>query len=280
MCPNIQNILAAFDAQLCLQRYALASRKTYKNALAKFLWNFRNQDLETLPISSITNYLFALQQQEHISASYQRQIVAALTKFYKLHYNRQLDLSALYPKRKAKPLPKYLTPEEVKRLLGECHNLKHLCILKILYGCGLRVSEVVALKIEDIDSSGMRLLVPNARGKKDREVPLPKSLLCNLQDYYTTFRPKEYLFEGQNGGRYSIRSIQQLTEKYARKAAINKEVTPHTLRHSYATHQLENGINIRYLQELLGHQSIKTTEGYMHISKVTQGTLTNPLDQL
>ena len=280
MCPNIQNILAEFDAQLCLQRYAFASRKTYKNALEKFLWNFRNQDLESLSTPTISTYLFSLQQKENISPSYKRQILAAITKFYKLHYNRQLDLSALYPQRKAKPLPKYLTTEEVKRLLEECHNLKHLCILKILYGCGLRVSEVVALKIADMDSSGMRLLVRNAKGKKNRVLPLPKSLLNDLSDYYMAFKPKDYLFEGQNGGPYSIKSIQQLTKKYARKAAINKEVTPHKLRHSYATHQLEKGINIRYLQELLGHHSMKSTEVYIPISKVTEGKLANPLDQL
>ena len=225
MYPNIQNILAEFDTKLRLQRYAPASIRTYKNALAKFLLNFIYQDIEQLSIPKITNYISSLQQKENISPSYQRQILATITKFYKLHYNRRLDLSALYPKRKAKPLPKYLTTKEVKRLLGKCNNLKHLCILKILYGCGLRVSEVVVLKIVDIDSSAMRLLVRNAKGKKDRVVPLPKSLLGDLRGYYKTYRPKDYLFEGQNGGQYSIKSIQQLTKKYAREAEINKEVT-------------------------------------------------------
>ena len=280
MCPNIQNILAEFDAALRLQRYAPASRKTYKNALAKFLLHFSPRNLATLSVPTITRYLSSLQQKEKISPSYQRQILAAITKFYQLRYNRSLDLSALYPKRKAKPLPKYLTTAEVRRLLGNCHNLKHLCILKILYGCGLRVSEVVALKIEDVDSSEMRLLVRNAKGQKDRVVPLPNSLLGDLRDYYRAFRPSDHLFEGQKGGQYSIKSIQQLTKKYAREAQIVKTVTPHKLRHSYATHQLENGINIRYLQELMGHNSIKTTEVYTHISKVTKGKLANPLDQL
>jgi len=280
MCPNSKNILAEFDVKLRLQRYAPASRKTYKNALAKFLSHFIHQDLALLSVPKITSFLSSLQQKENISPSYQRQILAAITKFYKLHYNRPLDLSALYPKRKAKPLPKYLTTDEVKRLLEKCNNLKHLCILKILYGCGLRVSEVVALKIEDIDSSAMRLLVRNAKGNKDRVVPLPKSLLGDLRSYYRAFRPKDHLFGGQNGGQYSIKSIQQLTKKYAREAQIIKEVTPHKLRHSYATHQLENGINIRYLQELMGHNSIKTTEVYTHISKIAKGRLANPLDQL
>lgn len=280
MCPNIQNILAEFEVKLRLQRYAPASIKIYKNALAKFLSHFIQEDLTLLTVPKITGYLSSLQQRENISPSYQRQILAAITKFYLLHYNRPLDLSALYPKRKAKPLPNYLTIKEVKRLLEKCSNLKHLCILEILYGCGLRVSEVVALKIEDMDSSAMRLLVRNAKGKKDRVVPLPKLLLGNLRAYYRVFLPKDYLFEGQNGGQYSIKSVQEITKKYAFKAHIKKKVTPHMLRHSYATHQLENGLKIRYLQELMGHNSIKTTETYTHISKIARGSLANPLDQL
>ena len=155
-----------------------------------------------------------------------------------------------------------------------------MCVLKILYGCGLRVSEVVALKIEDIDSSAMRLLVRNAKGQKDRVVPLPKSLLENLRRYYKIYRPKTYLFEGQKKARYSVKSVQEATKKYALEAQIKKKVTPHMLRHSYATHQLENGVNIRHIQELLGHNSIKTTEIYTHISKVSKEKIANPLDQL
>ena len=126
----------------------------------------------------------------------------------------------------------------------------------------------------------MRILVRNAKGKKDRVVPLPKSLLVDLRAYYKAFSPKKYLFEGQNGGQYSVKSIQQLTKKYAREALIMKEVTPHKLRHSYATHQLENGVNIRHIQELLGHNSINKTEIYTHISQLSKANIANPLDQL
>lgn len=186
----------------------------------------------------------------------------------------------LCPKRKTKALPKYLTVLEIKRLFSHCQNLKHLCVLQFLYGCGLRVSEVVALKIVDIDSSAMRILVRNAKGQKDRVVPLPKSLLENLRNYYRSYKPKSYLFEGQKRAQYSIKSIQEVTKKYAFEAEIKKKVTPHMLRHSYDTHQLENGVNIRHIQELLGHNSIKTTEIYTHISKVSKEKIANPLDQL
>jgi len=206
MCPNSKNILAEFDVKLRLQRYAPASRKTYKNALAKFLSHFIHQDLALLSVPKITSFLSSLQQKENISPSYQRQILAAITKFYKLHYNRPLDLSALYPKRKAKPLPKYLTTDEVKRLLEKCNNLKHLCILKILYGCGLRVSEVVALKIEDIDSSAMRLLVRNAKGNKDRVVSLPKSFLATCAAITGPLGPKTIFLEDKMEGNIPLKA--------------------------------------------------------------------------
>ena len=126
----------------------------------------------------------------------------------------------------------------------------------------------------------MRLMVRASKGKKDRALPLPLSLLESLRQYYTAYRPEHYLFEGQSGGNYSAKSIQSFIKKYAREAKIQKSVTPHMLRHSYATHQLENGINIRYVQELLGHNSIKTTERYTHITKVSKSNIKSPLDHL
>ena len=280
MRPNINNLLSDFVVKLRIQRYAPASIKTYKNALSKFLIAFQKQDLEQVTVQQVQLFIHHLQTKHHISAVYQRQILASITKFYTLFYNRSIDLSLLYPKRKAKPLPKYLTVSEVKRLLSLCRNLKHLCILQILYGCGLRVSEVLALKIADIDSDAMCLMVREAKGKKDRALPLPQTLLYNLRQYYLAYRPEVYLFEGQNGGKYSAKSIQNFIKKYAREAKIQKSVTPHMLRHSYATHQLENGVNIRYVQELLGHNSIKTTELYTHVTKISKNKIASPLDQL
>lgn len=139
MCPNTKNILADFEGKLRLQRYAPSSIKTYKNALAKFLVAFASVDLEQLTLEQITQFLVSLQKREKISVAYQKQIVATIAKFYQLYYNKHLDLTVLYPHKKANPLPRYLTIPEVKRLLNQCNNIKHLCILNILYGCGLRV---------------------------------------------------------------------------------------------------------------------------------------------
>ena len=280
MCPEINNILQVYRAKLRLQRYAPSSVKTYANALAKFLIAFSPHDIAKVELVQIEHFMQHLQEKQAISPHYQKQILASIGKFYQLFYERKLDLAALYPKRLAKPLPKYLTPTEVKRLLEQCTNQKHLSILQLLYGCGLRVSEVVALKIEDIDSDAMRILIRDPKGKVDRVVPLPRLLLNNLRLYYRTYRPKRFLFEGQTGGVYSVKSIQNFIKKYASNAQLTKRVFPHMLRHSYATHQLENGVNIRYVQTLLGHKSIKTTELYTHVAKISKGNILSPLDQL
>jgi site-specific recombinase XerD len=280
MCPNTNSLLSDFEIKLRLQRYATSTIKTYKNALAKFFNAFEHKDLAQVNLEQIQDFLHCLQTKDRISPVYQKQILASIVKFYLLYYDRKLELSMLYPKRKPKLLPKYLTVVEVKRLLQQCTNLKHRCILKILYGCGLRVSEVIALKIADIDSAAMRIHIRAAKGKKDRVVPLPQTLLHNLRQYYLVYCPKDYLFEGQNGGNYSAKSIQSFIKKYAREAKIQKSVTPHMLRHSYATHQLENGVNIRYVQALLGHNSIKTTELYTHLIKISKNNIASPLDQL
>jgi site-specific recombinase XerD len=280
MCPNTNNLLSDFVAKLHLQRYAPSTIKTYKNALSKFLIAFQHSDLAQVNVAQIQDFMHHLQTKHRISPGYQKQILASIAKFYLLYYDCKLELSMLYPKRKAKPLPKYLTVSEVKRLLSPCRNLKHLCILQVLYGCGLRVSEVLALTIADIDSAAMCLMVRGAKGKKDRALPLPQTLLHNLRQYYLAYRPEVFLFEGQNGGKYSTKSIQNFIKKYAREAKIQKSITPHILRHSYATHQLENGVNIRYVQELLGHNSIKTTELYTHVTKISKNKIASPLDHL
>jgi site-specific recombinase XerD len=280
MCPNTNSLLSDFEVKLHMQRYAPSTIKTYKNALSKFLIAFQHNDLTQVNLEQIQDFMHHLQTKQRISPVYQKQILASIVKFYLLYYNRKLELSMLYPKRNPKPLPKYLTVVEVKRLLQQCVNLKHRCILKILYGCGLRVSEVLALKIADIDSAAMRIHIRAAKGKKDRVVPLPQTLLQNLRQYYLAYRPEVYLFEGQHGGNYSAKSIQNFIKKYAREAKIQKSVTPHMLRHSYATHQLENGVNIRYVQALLGHNSIKTTELYTHVTKISKNNIASPLDHL
>ena len=165
-------------------------------------------------------------------------------------------------------------------MLDTITNLKHLCIVKLLYGAGLRLSEVLNLQLEDIDSRNLLINIRNSKGRKDRSVMLSDRLLTDLRNYFKEYEPKEYLFEGQKNAKYSSTSVQNIVKNAAKRAGIKKTVTPHILRHSFATHLVENGTDIRYVQELLGHNSIKTTELYTHITDVGKSKIKSPLDQL
>lgn len=173
-----------------------------------------------------------------------------------------------------------LSEKEVGDILKAAENLKHRCILMLIYAAGLRLGEVVNLKIRDIDSDRMQLFVKAGKGKKDRHTLLSKKVLLNLRMYYKQYSPKDWLFEGADGGPYGKRSVQHIFRRACQKAGIRKHATVHTLRHSFATHLLEKGISLRYIQALLGHQSSKTTEIYTHLTNKGFGKLTSPLDDL
>jgi site-specific recombinase XerD len=181
------------------------------------------------------------------------------------------------PKKPSK-LPKVIDMNNVKKMLSNVSNIKHRVMLKLCYGMGLRVSEVVGLKISDIDSSRMQVLICQSKGKKDRYANLPESVLDELRIYYREYCPKVYLFEGQAGGQYSIRSVQQVFKQAMAKAKIKKPVGIHSLRHSYATHLLEQGTDISLIKELLGHNDIKTTLIYTQVSNNTLSKVKSPLD--
>jgi len=173
-----------------------------------------------------------------------------------------------------------MSKNEIAKIFAHVVNLKHLVMLKLCYGMGLRVSEVVNLKIADIDSQRMIVHVEAAKGKRDRCVSLPSSILDELRNYYRAYRPKKYLFEGQNGGQYAIRSVQAVFKNAMQKARINKSVGIHGLRHSYATHLLECGTDMYFIQKLLGHKDIKTTEVYAKVSNRQLNNIKSPLDDL
>ena len=278
--PKNITILEGFVAQLQLFHYAPSTIKTYSYVLYSFLRAFSKHKLSSIGEKQIDQYLLELQEQKNISIAYKKQILTVIKKFYLWTFNRVLKMGSISPRENPERLPKYLTTNEIKLLLNCCKNLKHLAILQLLYGCGLRVSEVVRLKIEDIDFTRLRIVVRVNSNRFDRYLPLPQKLLHHLPLYYRDFRPREYLFEGRGKRKYSIKSIQNFVKKYAKKASIEKNVTPQNLRHSYAIHQLEKGIHIRYVQTLLGHKSIKTTERYFLILNLDQTQIANPLDQL
>lgn len=277
---KFDKIIIEFEKYLQVQRYAHATIKAYKSSLAKFLYAFENYELLNITETNISNYINHLIKTQKLSAAYQRQILAAVDKFYIWKFEKRLHLKPLYPQRKAKSLPKYLTQEEVKKLIDGTTNKKHGCILKLLYGSGLRLAELLHLEPRDIDSEHMTIYIREGKGLKDRYVMLSDSLLKDLRSYYIAYKPQKYLFESPQGGKYSGSSVQKVIKALAKKAGITKRVTPHVLRHSFATHLLEQGVDMRYVQELLGHASIKTTQIYTHITDRTKSKIKSPLDYL
>lgn len=192
-----------------------------------------------------------------------------------------IDVELIQRPRSEKKLPNVLSKQEVKLILESLQNTKHKAMLSLLYACGLRRSELLNIKLQDILSDRKLLHIKQSKGKKDRIVPLSDKLLDMLRDYYKTYKPKVWLFEGQQEGEtYSERSLELVFKNALKQSGIKKPATLHWLRHSYATHLLENGTDLRYIQELLGHKSSKTTEIYTHVSTQSIQQIKSPFDDL
>ena len=236
-------------------------------------------------IKEITNEDVLVFNRKHIldkklSASYQSQFVNALKLFYGLIVEARLDIEKLVRPKNPFTLPKVLDETEVVLLIESTTNRKHKSMLSLIYSAGLRRGELLNLKLTDIDSARMMIHLKNAKGMKDRIVPLSPLILNMLRTYYQEYQPKEYLFEGQYGGKYSERSVEMVLKKAAKKAGLKRNVNLHMLRHSYATHLLEGGTSLRHIQELLGHKSPKTTQIYTHVSREELGRIQSPFDRL
>lgn len=279
---DIDHLLKVFEQKLHVQRYSKDTIANYKRAISLFLSLASRKfgETEEIKVQDVEKYLVWLVEKKKISHSYQRTTVATIAKFFDLVCGICMSLEHLYPKRTEKRLPNYLSKDEVKKLLRACDNLKHRCMIGLLYGAGLRLGELLHLSVHDVDSRANVIHIRAGKGNRDRKTLLSEKLLTDLRRYYVEYKPQKYLFEGQYGEAYSERSVQQVVKHAAMKAGISKKVTPHILRHSFATHLLESGTDIRFIQELLGHQSIKTTEIYTHIFNVSKSKIKSPIDQL
>nr|WP_297787966.1 tyrosine-type recombinase/integrase [uncultured Allomuricauda sp.] len=223
------------------------------------------------------NYEFIVSEGKSIS--YQNQCINGIKKYF-LFKNLDIGMLDLIRPKKEKKLPVVLSKEEIRLLIDETLNLKHKTLLSLVYSGGLRIGEAINLKVDDIDSKRMLIHVKSAKGKKDRYTLLSHSFLETLRSYYKQYKPKDYLFEGQKSPTYSASSAQWVLKNAVAKSGIRKKVTLHTLRHSFATHLLENGTDIRYIQELLGHSSPKTTMIYTHVTENSIKNISNPFDDL
>jgi integrase/recombinase XerD len=215
------------------------------------------------------------------SYSYQNQIVNGTKLFFSEIIKSKFDVEKFERPRTQHKLPNVLSKQEVSAILKALANVKHTTMLSLIYACGLRRSEVLRLALEDIDSNRRLLIIRQSKGKKDRIVPISEKIITMLRSYYNLYRPQKWLFEGQAAGEpYSEQSLQSVLKQALEKAGIKKPVTLHWLRHSYATHLLEAGTDLRYIQELLGHRSSKTTEIYTHVSTKSLQNIKSPFDDL
>ena len=280
VCEVNRAAMDRYVQQLILSGYSVNTIKTYCQEflqLLKLLKSYLVDDLTTEKLRSY--FLYCIQKLKLSENLIHSRINAVKFYFEKVLKQERMFLDVPRPK-KPSLLPKAISAQDIKKMLDTIQNLKHSLMLRLCYGMGLRVSEIVNLKVMDIDSVRMQVLVRQGKGKKDRYVILPQSVLLDLRSYYLAFKPAEFLFEGQSGGQYSVRSVQKVFETAMKKAKINKKVGVHSLRHSYATHLIEQGTDIRFVQELLGHNSIKTTMLYTHLTDSTKRKIKSPLDNM
>ncbi len=261
-------------------RYSERTIKAYKSLFEEFINHYPTEDFDKIGEQKIIAFCRYLVIDRKVSASYQNQAINAIKFYYEKVLGGQRRFYALERPQKEKALPTVLSLEEVTSILKATENLKHKAILTVIYSGGLRIGELVQLKIKDIDPTRKQIRIEQGKGKKDRYTLLSSKTLDLLRLYFKEYRPKVYLFEGQDGGQYSTRSIQAFFKEICRKAGIKKSVTVHTLRHSFATHLLESGTDLRYIQSLLGHESSKTTEIYTHVTTKGFDQIKNPLDGL
>lgn len=271
-------LLEDFVQLLKIKRYSYNTISAYRNAIKKFIVFHNGINLEKLTKKDIELFINKQVINEGVSQSYQKQMVGAIKFLYNDLLRKNYDLFYLYPKRREHKLPEILSRTEIQLLISSFTNIKHKAIISTIYSAGLRLEECLNLKIIDIDSENNIIRVRSGKGNKDRNVLLSDKLIRILRNYYKIYRPTEYLFEGQNGGKYSASSVQSIMRTALKKNNIKKHATPHTLRHSFASHLLESGTDIRIIQEILGHNDIRTTQIYTHISSVNIKSVKSPFD--
>ena len=276
----IEQTIREIEDQLKIKRYAPSTCKTYLSFLRKFFY-FHNIEPEHLTELDVKPFIQLLME-TGLSHSTQNQAINAI-KFY-FEKVRMEPTSVYYfdRPRKQVDLPTILSKSEIKKILEGIINLKHKSMISLIYACGLRAGELVALELKDIDSDRMVIAIRKAKGNKDRIVPLSQKILELLRAYYREFRPKQYLFQGE-GERplpYSLSSLRKILKRAALRAGIKKNIRLHTLRHSYATHLLESGVSLRHIQLILGHNSSRTTEIYTHVSKTELCNIKSPIEDL
>jgi integrase/recombinase XerD len=280
--PNRMQLLAlaAYTEMMRLRNYSTHTIENYRAHFIDFLLYHKAYKPSNIGKNQILDYLVMKRNQEQWSSSLQNQIINAIKYFYENVLNQSRTVYDLPRAKKEYKLPSVFAEEEIKNIIDSLDNLKHKCMISLAYSCGLRVSEIVNMKLYDIDSKRMVITVRQGKGKKDRQVMLSSKLLELMRLYFIAYKPKLWLFEGQFGEQYSPRSVQLVLKSAKAKAGVKKRGSIHALRHSFATHLLEGGIDLISIKELLGHSSLSTTSIYTHVSRKQLFRIQSPLDKL
>ena len=277
---NALNALAETEKTMTLKAFSHNTVKAYRNELIYFFKYFENRNYSDVNKAEIENYVFMLIKKYKISLTKQNQLINAIKCYYEHVLKKDRTFYNIQRPNKESKLPNVLSKLDIEKLLNSPNNLKHQTMLSTIYSAGLRISELLNLRIEDIDSKQGHIFVKAAKGKKDRYTVLSPILLKLLRKYYLQYKPSYWLFEGQEGGKYSASSVQKVLRKAVKATNVSAWTTPHTLRHSLATHLMQDGLNMRIIQKLLGHNSSKTTEIYTHVLNINNKTVQSPLDGL
>ncbi|HAM11367.1 MAG TPA: hypothetical protein DDY34_18630 [Bacteroidales bacterium] len=261
-------------------RYSTRTREAYLSMMDFFFRYFSDKDPMEISNSEMSRFIYEFIIKLGYSASYQNQMISAIKTYYSMMGENALNIEVPGRPRRTRSLPKTFSKEEVVRILNSSGNIKHKLLLWIIYSCGLRRSEVTNIKLKDIDRNRSIIHIREGKGMVDRIVPVSEKVWHKVDEYLAGYSPREYLFEGQTGGRYSSESVYRVFKSALVKAGIRKDVGVHSLRHSYATHLHENGLDIKYIQELLGHKSTRTTEIYTHVSRRNLIAVRSPIEDL
>lgn len=275
-----QELIEKFYKQLRIENYSEQTVKNYSSALKLFLEYVKKQKIEQVTDIELQNYLLYCKTEKKYSYSSMKQVIATISYLYKKVIKKAVPGALNIELRKPHNLPTVLSVKEISKILNVTNNLKHKMILLLIYSGGLRLGELVNLKIGDIDSIAMKIHIRQGKGKKDRYIMLSENVLKLLREYYKVYKPTEFIIEGQKDGKYSPQSVQSVFKAAIKKSGIKKKATVHTLRHSFATHLLDDGTDIRYIQELLGHKRLETTQIYTQVSSHSINKIKSPADLL
>lgn len=275
-----QQLIDQYVAEMKIRGFTWATQKVYLGHVRRWLLWQHEREGDSTEVNARA-YILHLIDDRQCSHSYANQAISALKLFHESTLGKRWAIEKIRRPKKITRLPRVLSEQEVAKLIGALTNLKHRAIMTVLYSAGLRVGEVVRLKAGDIDSSRMLILVRSGKGRKDRFSILSPVTLETLRQYYRVYRPQKWLFPGAKPGSHiTERTVQKMFVQAKDKAGIHKQATVHSLRHSFATHLLEAGTDLRYIQELLGHQSSKTTEIYTRVTSHDLRRIQSPLDRL